>query len=139
MLLFMQFNLIRFCIFCFSQWDLASKPATTTKPPDVQPAATSEKTSVEQSKSIGDDNQDEEIADDLSEISDEADDILAQQEVNNLMNDFIKTSNCMIVFFLYLGCKFKVTINRTSHRKIGTRNKREFGTTSEKCERYRNS
>lgn len=63
-------------------YNLASKPATTTKPSDVQSTTTSEKTGEDASKSLNaDDNLDEEIADDLSEISDEADDILGQQEV----------------------------------------------------------
>lgn len=66
-------------------YDLVSKPATITKPTDSQSMSMSEKAIDETSKSLNaDDNPDgEEIADDLSEISDEADDILGQQEVKN--------------------------------------------------------
>lgn len=58
------------------------KPATLTKSSDMQ-GMSNEKIGDESSKSLNaDDNPDgEEIADDLSEISDEADDILGQQEV----------------------------------------------------------
>lgn len=61
----------------------SSPSTTTTKAPDTPTASTpTEKTMEEASKSIPDDNPDgEEIADDLSEISDEADEILGQQEV----------------------------------------------------------
>lgn len=69
-----------------SDFYLATKPTTTTitKAPDTPTAATSnDKTNDEPTqKSTPDDNPDgEEIADDLSEISDEADEILGQQEV----------------------------------------------------------
>lgn len=63
-----------------------SSPTTTiTKAPDTPNASTpTEKITDEPSKSTSDDNADgEEIADDLSEISDEADEILGQQEVCN--------------------------------------------------------
>lgn len=58
------------------------KPATLTKSSDMQ-GMSNEKIGDESSKSLNaDENPDgEEIADDLSEISDEADDILGQQEV----------------------------------------------------------
>lgn len=60
------------------------KPATITKLADASAPNSGEKSHEEPSKSMNvDENADaEEIADDLSEISDEADDILAQQEVN---------------------------------------------------------
>lgn len=75
-----------------SDFYLAAKPSTATssspstpitKTPDTPTASTpTEKIIEEPSKSITDDNPDgEEIADDLSEISDEADEILGQQEV----------------------------------------------------------
>ena len=63
---------------------LATKPTTTiTKAPDTPTLATPiEKIIEEPPKLTSDENPDgEEIADDLSEISDEADDILGQQEV----------------------------------------------------------
>lgn len=57
-----------------------------TKPTDAPSSISSEKLHEEPLKSANiDENPDgEEIADDLSEISDEADDILAQQEVNSI-------------------------------------------------------
>lgn len=60
------------------------KPATITKPSDASAPNSNEKNHEEPQKTSNiDENPDgEEIADDLSEISDEADDILAQQEVN---------------------------------------------------------
>lgn len=60
------------------------KPATITKPSDASAPISNEKNHEETQKTSNiDENPDgEEIADDLSEISDEADDILAQQEVN---------------------------------------------------------
>lgn len=60
------------------------KPATITKLADASAPNSGEKSHEEPSKAMNvDENADgEEIADDLSEISDEADDILAQQEVN---------------------------------------------------------
>lgn len=65
--------------------NLASKPATTTRPTDSQSTTSGEKTGEDASKSLNiDENADEEIADDLSEISDEADDILGQQEVKDV-------------------------------------------------------
>lgn len=61
-----------------------TKPATATKPTETSAPASSDKMNEDASKlSNADENPDgEEIADDLSEISDEADDILAQQEVS---------------------------------------------------------
>lgn len=74
-----------------SDFYLATKPSstatssspTTTKAPDTPTASTpTEKIIDEPSKSTpADDPDGEEIADDLSEISDEADEILGQQEV----------------------------------------------------------
>lgn len=60
------------------------KPSTITKASDGSAPNSSEKIHEEPSKTSNvDENPDgEEIADDLSEISDEADDILGQQEVN---------------------------------------------------------
>lgn len=72
---------------------LANKSATITKPTETQvTSASGEKTTEDASKSLNaDENPDgEEIADDLSEISDEADDILGQQEVNHLYKHFLQ-------------------------------------------------
>lgn len=65
-------------------------PATTTKASETPPVTPTEKASGEPPKSIPDENpDDEEIADDLSEISDEADEILGQQEVRILILDSV--------------------------------------------------
>ena len=62
---------------------MTNKSAKATKPTESQPLTPTEKSSDDGPKSTNaDENADgEEIADDLSEISDEADDILGQQEV----------------------------------------------------------
>lgn len=70
----------------FLSYNSANKSATKTS--DTPVSTLTEKSSEEANKSLKiDENADgEEIADDLSEISDEADDILGQQEVNNLID-----------------------------------------------------
>lgn len=71
------------------------KPATITKASDALAPISGEKIHEEPPKTSNiDENPDgEEIADDLSEISDEADDILAQQEVNIF-------EICIFLFFI---------------------------------------
>lgn len=97
-----------------SDFYLATKPSstatssspTTTKAPDTPTASTpTEKTIEEPSKSTSADDPDgEEIADDLSEISDEADEILGQQEVckHVALSYCIKVINSTILFIFQI-------------------------------------
>lgn len=84
---------------------MTSKPATTTKPSET-PSTPTEKLGEEAPKSSNlDDNQDgEEIADDLSEISDEADDILGQQEVLAFSSLCLNSDFC--AFFHFYSCTY---------------------------------
>lgn len=79
----------------------SGKPATATKPSETQPMTPTEKSSEDGPKlSNLDDNPDgEEIADDLSEISDEADDILGQQEVHEKI--FLSILNILFISFYF--------------------------------------
>lgn len=62
-------------------FDTVNKPSPTPKPAEAQDKPLDESTK----SATADENPDnDEIADDLSEISDEFDDILGQQEVSNI-------------------------------------------------------
>lgn len=85
----------------------SGKPATATKPSDSQMTPTDKSSEDGPKISNLDENPDgEEIADDLSEISDEADDILGQQEVHE--NTFLPTLNVAYFIFKILTLTFSI-------------------------------